>query len=223
MNLFRIGGDLLHIFSFFVLFAKMINTRSVEGISLKTQELYLLVFVSRYLDIFNFVKVDFLHIYNFVIKVWYLFGSGIVVYYMRFKNPWKSSYRSKEDSFRHWLFAVLPCAILALLFHSKFTVMEIMWTFSIYLEAIAILPQLIIVQRYGNVENLVSHYIFALGGYRLLYIMNWIDRYMTEKHYHLNRSTWIVWVAGFVQTLLYCDFFYYYALSKYKGRAMLPK
>lgn len=38
------------------------------------------------------------------------------------------------------------------------------------------------------------------------YLLNWIYRWMTEPHY----SQWIVWLAGTVQTGLYCDFFYYY-------------
>ena len=29
-------------------------------------------------------------------------------------------------------------------------------------------------------ENLTSHYVFALGAYRGLYLLNWIYRYMTE-------------------------------------------
>ena len=76
---------------------------------------------------------------------------------------------------------------------------EILWTFSIYLEAVAIMPQLILIQRYGNVENLTANYVFCLGAYRGLCtcdylaisqlcsrmwridIFNWIDRYFTGK------------------------------------------
>lgn len=41
--------------------------------------------------------------------------------------------------------------------------MQAFWTISIYLEALAILPQLILLQRYREVENLTSHYVFLLG------------------------------------------------------------
>lgn len=51
---------------------------------------------------------------------------------------------------------------------------QLFWTFSIYLEAVAILPQLIVLQRYSVVENLTGHYIFFLGAYRGLYILNWV-------------------------------------------------
>lgn len=85
-----------------------------------------------------------------------------------------------------------------------------MWTFSIYLESVAILPQLFMVSKTGEAESITSHYLFALGSYRGLYILNWVYRYITEEHYDL-----IAIVAGVVQTVLYCDFFYLYIT---KGR-----
>lgn len=82
---------------------------------------------------------------------------------------------------------------------------QVLWTFSIYLESVAILPQLFMVSKTGEAESITSHYLFALGSYRALYILNWIYRYATEVHYDL-----IAIVAGIVQTVLYCDFFYLY-------------
>ena len=61
-------------------------------------------------------------------------------------------------------------------------------------------------QRTRNVDNLTGNYVFTLGAYRALYILNWIYRFMTEPGYH----AWIAWVSGLVQTAVYIDFFYYY-------------
>ena len=80
-----------------------------------------------------------------------------------------------------------------------------MWTFSIYLESVAILPQLFMISKTGEAETITSHYLFALGAYRALYIVNWIYRYYFEGFYDF-----IAIVAGCVQTALYCDFFYLY-------------
>ena len=55
--------------------------------------------------------------------------------------------------------------------------------------------------------------VAALGAYRALYLINWIFRYLTEEDY-LQR---IVWIAGVVQTAIYCDFFYHYYQSKRGG------
>ena len=82
-----------------------------------------------------------------------------------------------------------------------------LWECSIYLEAFAIVPQLIVLQRYREVENLTGNYVFFLGAYRFLYILNWIYRSYNEPFYQHN---WVAYVCGVVQTGLYLDFFYYF-------------
>ena len=73
------------------------------------------------------------------------------------------------------------------------------------MESVAILPQLFMVSKTGEAESITSHYLFALGAYRALYILNWIYRYYSEGFYDL-----IAIFAGIIQTILYCDFFYLY-------------
>jgi ER lumen protein retaining receptor len=173
-----------------------------------------LVFVTRYLDLF----FNFFSIYNSVMKVLYIVSTASIVYTIRFKEPIKSTYEKSQDTFLHWKFAVAPCFAIALITHligsKRFDMVELLWTFSIYLESIAILPQLIVLQRYREVENLTGNYIFFMGAYRALYIVNWIYRAHTEKGY---KHHWVVYFCGVVQTLLYADFFYYYLKSKSKG------
>jgi len=91
--------------------------------------------------------------------------------------------------------------------------LQILWTFSIYLESVAILPQLFMISKTGEAETITSHYLFALGIYRALYILNWIYRYYMEGFFDF-----IAVVAGCVQTVLYCDFFYLYVT---KGKQWL--
>ena len=67
------------------------------------------------------------------------------------------------------------------------------------------MPQLYMISKTGEAETITSHYLFALGSYRALYIANWVFRYYVEGFYDL-----IAIVAGCVQTALYCDFFYLY-------------
>lgn len=64
MNFFRIAGDMCHLLSFVVMFWKLRASHSCAGVSLKTQELYAIVFVARYLDLFW----NFLSIYNWIMK-----------------------------------------------------------------------------------------------------------------------------------------------------------
>jgi len=57
----------------------------------------------------------------------------------------------------------------------------------------------------GSAETITAHYLFALGSYRGLYILNWVYRYYSESYIDP-----IAVVAGIVQTVLYADFFYLY-------------
>lgn len=204
MNIFRLAGDMTHLASVLVLLLKIHTIKSCAGVSLKTQELYALVFAARYLDIFT----NYVSLYNTVMKLIFLGSSFSIVWYMRYHKIVRRSYDKDQDTFRHY-FLVLPCLLLALLINEKFTFKEVMWTFSLYLEAVAILPQLVLLQRTRNIDNLTGQYVFLLGGYRALYILNWVYRYFTEPHF----VHWITWVSGLVQTLLYADFFYYYFQS----------
>jgi len=211
MNIFRLAGDVTHLLSFVVLILRLYGYRSASGISLKTQEMFLLVFVTRYLDLFT----NFVSVYNTTMKLLYIGFSGFIVYLIRYQEPWKSTNDKSHDTFQHVQFAIAPCFLLACFVNEGYTPLEILWAFSIYLEALAILPQLIVLQRHGEVENLTGNYVFMLGAYRALYIANWIYRAKTEQHYHTHLITII---SGVVQTALYVDFFYHYAVSKMLGK-----
>lgn len=207
---------MLHLGSIMILLLKIFTSKSCRGISLKTQLLYCIVFVTRYLDLFW----NFISIYNWVMKVIFISTSCLIVYLMKFKHPINTTYDPKQDNFVI-AFLIIPCFLLALVWNEYFIFSEVLWAFSIYLEAVAIIPQLIVVHRYaalqqGFVENLTSHYVVALGGYRAMYLVNWIYRIMTETGYR----NWIVWVSGVVQTAIYCDFFYYYASAKMDNTEM---
>lgn len=97
---------------------------------------------------------------------------------------------------------------------TKRVFLQILWTFSIYLESVAILPQLFMISKTGEAETITTHYLFFLGLYRALYLVNWIWRFYFEGFFDL-----IAVVAGVVQTILYCDFFYLYIT---KGASLRP-
>eukprot|EP00004_Rigifila_ramosa_P026145 TRINITY_DN8007_c0_g1_i2.p1 TRINITY_DN8007_c0_g1~~TRINITY_DN8007_c0_g1_i2.p1 ORF type:complete len:214 (+),score=64.37 TRINITY_DN8007_c0_g1_i2:67-642(+) len=187
----------------------MWRQKSCRGISLRTMELYALVFTARYPDLF----FSFISVYNSAMKVFFLLSSYTIVYWMR--TTMKASYDKEHDTFRP-LFLIVPSLLLALVINYEFAFFEILWTFSVYLEAVAILPQLFLLQRTQDIETLSAHYIAALGAYRLCYLINWVYRWYTEPGY----TMWIVWISGLVQTALYVDFFYYYLKSVSSGQKM---
>jgi ER lumen protein retaining receptor len=214
MNVFRLAGDLSHVASIFLLLLKIMTSRSCVGVSLRTQELYMVVFVTRYLDLFvSHPLHSALAFYNTIMKILFLGSSGYIIYLMRKK--FKHTYDHVHDTFRYE-FLVAAAAVSAIVFHLKLTILEILWSFSVFLEAVAILPQLYLLQRTGEVEIITSHYIFCLGIYRALYLCNWVWRYFAENRRHM----WLAWICGLIQTGLYADFFYYYYVSCKQGKKL---
>ncbi|KAF8234365.1 ER lumen protein retaining receptor [Tricholoma matsutake] len=206
MNVFRLLGDLSHLASIFILLHKIQTSRSCRGISFKTQALYVAVFVARYPDLlFRYISV-----YNSAMKLFFIASSCYILYLMRYR--YRPTHDPSIDTFRvEYLLG--PCFILGCLFNYKFTPTEILWSFSIFLEAVAILPQLFLLQRTGEAETITTHYLAALGVYRALYIPNWIYRYYTEGVVDPIAVT-----AGLLQTGLYVDFFYVYFTKVLQGQ-----
>ena len=92
---------------------------------------------------------------------------------MRYKSPICLTYDRINDDLPHIMYICPIAAVLTLIIHTKFTVFEISWTFSIWLEALAILPQLKMLTKMSLVDNLTGNYIAALGLYRFFYILSW--------------------------------------------------
>ncbi|SCU93010.1 LADA_0G00848g1_1 [Lachancea dasiensis] len=210
-NIFRISADLSHLASIVILLETIRKTRQVDGISLKTQLLYVLVFCTRYLDLLTFRWTS---LYNTLMKFFFIGTSIYVIKLMqecKIKNPVAYKDMMARDTFQI-KYLLGPSAILAMVFNYKFTILELCWSFSVWLESVAILPQLFMLSRSGKAGTLTTHYIFALGLYRALYIPNWIWRYYTE-----NRFEKLSIFTGLLQTALYSDFFYIYYKKVIKG------
>jgi hypothetical protein len=136
-------------------------------------------------------------------------------------------------TYRHiWLHAYV-CALLRLIGPMLFLsaiyfdfdvswnmVVQVMWAFSLYLEAVAILPQLVLLQRTRNIDNLTGQYVFLLG-YVLLhnpcfnlgstwyfcvlqfeYILSWFHILMSCLY--LFFPMFFIWKADFVCNLIFC-------------------
>lgn len=208
MNIFRITGDLSHLLAMIMLLWKMWKSQTCAGISGKSQLLFALVFSTRYLDLFS----SFISVYNTSMKIVFLLCSYFTIYMIYRKL--RKTYDSENDTFR-MEFLLVPVIGLSFLENYEFAPLEIFWTFSIYLEAVAILPQLFMISKTGEAETITTHYLFFLGLYRALYLANWIWRYHTEGFYDQ-----IAVVSGVVQTIFYCDFFYLYVTKVLKGKKL---
>ncbi|AAS54168.1 AGL323Cp [Eremothecium gossypii ATCC 10895] len=203
MNPFRLLGDASHLASILVLISTIQRTQAIDGISLKTQVLYFVVFVTRYLDLFT----KWRSLYNTLMKVFFISSSlYVIVQLKQARHKQVVGYQNMvmRDTFKI-RYLVAASAALALITTRQYKVQQVLWVFSVWLESVAIMPQLFMLSKAGKADALTSHYIFALGFYRAMYIPNWIWRYYVE-----NRFDKVAVVAGVVQTLIYSDFFYIY-------------
>ncbi|CAD8140451.1 unnamed protein product [Paramecium octaurelia] len=210
-NPFRYIADFLHLVSFLILILKIRKTRNCLGLSFRTQEIYLAVFCVRYIDLFMY----FVSVYNTSMKLLYISSTVFIIYLMKFKKPYCLSYDSASDDFPHYKFIYTGAAVLALLVHTDLAPFELGWSYSIWLEALAIIPQLHMLQKIKDVENITSNYVGALGVYRFFYIVSWIYKYSLT-----GDVCWTSLLGGIVQTILYADFLYYYIISLKSGKGM---
>ncbi len=74
------------------------------------------MFLTRYTD----VLTSYYSLYNTCMKLFYIAAAGGIVYVLRHKEPWRSTYAintAPHDTFLHVKFAIAPCAVLALVFN----------------------------------------------------------------------------------------------------------
>ena len=83
MNIFRFVADMLHLLSFFIIIYKLLKTKNCRGVSCKTQEIYLIVFSTRYLDLFMY----YISLYNTSMKIAFILATIYIIFLIKYKSP----------------------------------------------------------------------------------------------------------------------------------------
>src|SRR2546423_14114442 len=81
-----------------------------------------------------------------------------------------------------------------------------LYTFSIILESVCVLPQLLLLRQTTVPTVIDSFYLLTLGSYRAFYILNWIVRAASKEH-HFDP---IAVIFGVIHTAFYIDFAWVY-------------
>lgn len=223
MNVFRILGDLSHTASKCILIWAIHDNQSAEGnhlrpclmdfadcvalgVSLITQMLYVAVFITRYLDLFW--TPPFASIWNFVLKNFYILSSLYIIFLMM---KIYARTREREKAWRLGAYclggSVLLAPIATAIAQKKdFSFFEMLWTFSIILESVCVIPQLLLLRQTTVPTVIDSFYLLTLGSYRAFYILNWIVRLASSEHHF----EWRAVLFGIIQTAFYVDFAWVY-------------
>jgi ER lumen protein retaining receptor len=87
MDIFQLLGDFLHLIAIVMLLLKILANKNVIGISYKTQEIYLIVFLTRYSDII--LESHWGSLYFNAMRFIFIGITAYTIYLIRFKRPHK--------------------------------------------------------------------------------------------------------------------------------------
>eukprot|EP00753_Platysulcus_tardus_P005389 PLAT13249.1.p1 GENE.PLAT13249.1~~PLAT13249.1.p1 ORF type:complete len:293 (-),score=116.69 PLAT13249.1:74-928(-) len=230
------------LFAFGCLLVKIHTQKSCAGVSLKSLECYALAIAARLCSILvyeGYLPYD-------KSGDWYYQTAEVLSLLMVLVNvfltlrTYAATYKSSIDVFGNYfvppaigvIWLIGPALLLAVLAHpslNQFWATDIAWTFGLYLECVAILPQLyLFVRKGGEVESFTSHFVFSLFLSRLFDFIFWLSSYseLNDKYSHSPGGRYVglmVLFSQIVQLLLMGDFVYQYVRSMRRGvKMMLP-
>ena len=179
---------------------------TITGVSLLTQVLYAFVFCTRYLDLFWVSPTR--SWWNFILKNFYIWSSIYIIILMT-RVYARTREREKAWKLGGYAFgaSLVAAPLVSFIFNGvkNSTVIEMLWTFSIVLESVCVLPQLLLLRQTTVPTVIDSFYLLTLGSYRAFYILNWIYRAFTH-----SKPDPISVIFGIVQTAFYADFAWVY-------------
>jgi len=162
-SLFLTTSSITSMFAFLMVCLKMETNRSSRGVSLKMFECYLVLIACRLCSIIPFEGYlpydrsgDWLYQTVEAISLGLV---GLIVFMCR--KRFAASYERDSDIFKHY-YLMIGCLVLALIFHpnlNAFMPADVCWTFALYLESVAVLPQLFMFQRDKRVEAFTTHFL----------------------------------------------------------------
>ena len=188
------------------------------GVSYKTQEMFLVVFICRYSELLFQPSSSY---YLLAMKNAYIGLTAFTIFLIRIKKPYSMTYDQPHDSFPSYKTLYPLTLVLTIMFHITFThfpIYSYFWSFSIILEAFAMLPQIYMIRRASEIEVFNNTFIVLLGSYRFFYVISWILRVINSDAFTNNSVTYFEIIFGSIQTVLVSDFIfrYFQAIKKQK-------
>jgi len=203
--------------AFFLLLHKMRISRSAAGISSKTLQMYLLMLCFRLTS--TLVKNGYLPVDS--TGDWLYQASDISSLILCFQllffvhKRFKTTYQEELDTMPIWN-AVPAIMLLGYLVHGHLNhslFFDTVWAIGLYLDSIAMLPQLwMLVAKGGEVEALTSHFVALMFFSRCLTWMFWYTGFpeLAPSDGSFNKVGWMIMIAHTLQLLFSGDFMYHY-------------
>jgi ER lumen protein retaining receptor len=179
--------------------------KTALGLSVQSQELFLIVYVTRYLDVLDSHSST-----NSALKLGCIVCTALLIAMVRGTEPYKSSFLTyqADSSQGHAKTIVLSCGVVTLLtylFFGPINFIETCWVFSVLLETLAMVPQILLLHRHGETDGLPASYMFVLAVYRGLFVLNYIYRALYDRYF--DKTGLIEHLFAATHTVIYCAFF----------------
>jgi len=218
---------------FWLLLNKVSSARSAAGVSSKMLEMYLVMLVFRLSS--TLIKEGYLPIDRSGDHIYQAFDIGSLC--LVFKLLWsvnkkyKATYEKELDSMPVWN-AVPGLLILAGCLHgnmNKSFFYDTVWTFSMHLDTIAMLPQYwLFVKKGGEVEAALGNFVACIVASRALSFSFWYYGYQALKPRKRdgggpNIAGYLVFASHLLQLLMSADFMVHYLRSVWrKVKLVIP-
>jgi len=210
-------AGLTQMLSFYLLLHKMKVTRSAAGVSSKTLQMYVVAFLFRLSS--TMVKNGYLPVDRSGDWVYQAadISSLLIVFQLLFfcHKRYATTYQSQLDTFP--IFKLIPaCVLLGCCFHGNLNhspFFDKMWTIGMWLDSVAMLPQLwMLALKGGEVEALTSNYVALAFFGRCMTWFFWYTGYpeLAPKDGSANVVGTIIMLGQSLQLLISADFMYYY-------------
>jgi hypothetical protein len=224
-------GGMARMFGFGILNLKIFKSQRATGVSVKTLQLYCIVFFFRLISVSKcegYLPFDKSGdwVYHFVEGTSLLLASLAL---FSCTGPFKHTYQADLDKFGELflppgmgsLSLAGPILFLSIFIHPNLNrdfISDTAWTFAMYLESAALLPQLYMFKKQssGVIELLMAHFVFALGFGRIMEFFFWL-----YSHHELENASgsklpgYLAIASQAIQILLMLNFFRgYYAAMK---------
>jgi len=211
---------------FGLLIAKVHGTKSVNGISSKMLEMFLLYLCSRLTATClksGYVPVDKTgdYVYQFCDMCSLVLVCHLVYLVHR---KYAHTYEDKKDSFPI-LTMVVPCFVLAWFVHgrhNKSFFFDTCWAFSTNLESMCIVPQLWMMSRQGGkVDWLLGHFVATVVLSGLMTCWFWYYNYQSLEAKGPTQAGKVLFAAHVLKVVLCADFSYFYISALVGGTSVV--
>jgi len=224
-------GAAVQCLGFCLLRLKIRQQRGVTGISSRTLQMFMLTYVCRLystLQYNGYLPVD--RTGDWVYQACEFAALVVCVSVLAAVHSQHESTYEKESDTCAILPFIIGCLVLAFLVHPSLNnrrIPDMAWTAALYLESVAMVPQLyMMTKKGGEVESLASHYIACVFVSRLLMMSFWIISYpeLKPKGADFNLPGYGVMGAQALQVVLFGDFMWYYVKGiRTSSRMVLPQ